>query len=413
MGLGATALAVGSSRGEGRGAAAKGQICVTRDDVLVSTTSDGQDRSSVETARGRRGIASRRETRLVCVAVMGALRAPSSTRTEDEDEDWSTMWRLDSAGERAEREIPVPDSSLRTHPSSSFPPSLHLPARPLFPPDFPFLPLRSNVPLPKKNVADIRNGVKAGVSKVVPGAHELVLTVTGSIDGVPQVQPLIISAPSPGEHDGAQSRSHPHLYGPPNVRSHGRSIEPSEPRVARMVTRTRNYVHVLSLSRIRVRRRELSSAGVESVLAFWCPSTGGSPATSSPALAASATGIRTSQSLRRTWNGASRASPSAGAYASDASLNISIPRDMVGCIIGRQGTKITEIRRLSGSKISIAKTPHDETGERMFTIVGTPEANEKALFLLYNQLESEKERRVGREQQQQQEAAAAVTATVV
>jgi heterogeneous nuclear rnp K-like protein 2 len=83
--------------------------------------------------------------------------------------------------------------------------------------------------------------------------------------------------------------------------------------------------------------------------------------------------------------------------------NISIPSDMVGCIIGRSGSKITEIRRLSGSKISIAKAPHDDTGERMFTIVGTPEANEKALFLLYNQLESEKERRVGREQQQQQE----------
>lgn len=82
--------------------------------------------------------------------------------------------------------------------------------------------------------------------------------------------------------------------------------------------------------------------------------------------------------------------------------NISIPSDMVGCIIGRSGTKITEIRRLSGSKISIAKAPHDDTGERMFTIVGTPEANEKALFLLYNQLESEKERRVGREQQSDQ-----------
>jgi heterogeneous nuclear rnp K-like protein 2 len=102
----------------------------------------------------------------------------------------------------------------------------------------------------------------------------------------------------------------------------------------------------------------------------------GSPAPSSPhsvngALGASGVGLRTQ--------------------------NISIPSDMVGCIIGRQGTKITEIRRLSGSKISIAKTPHDETGERMFTIVGTPEANEKALFLLYNQLENEKERRVSRE----------------
>ncbi|CAG8646581.1 7003_t:CDS:2, partial [Acaulospora colombiana] len=84
--------------------------------------------------------------------------------------------------------------------------------------------------------------------------------------------------------------------------------------------------------------------------------------------------------------------------------SISIPSDMVGCIIGRAGTKITEIRRLSGSKISIAKGPHDETGERMFTIVGTPESNEKALYLLYNQLESEKERRVGRELAQQQQA---------
>ncbi|GAA6019078.1 hypothetical protein JCM10207_006311 [Rhodosporidiobolus poonsookiae] len=87
---------------------------------------------------------------------------------------------------------------------------------------------------------------------------------------------------------------------------------------------------------------------------------------------------------------------------------ISIPSDMVGCIIGRGGTKINEIRRLSGSRISIAKTAHDETGERMFIISGLPENNEKALFLLYNQLESEKERRVQsvQEEQAQQEGAA-------
>lgn len=52
---------------------------------------------------------------------------------------------------------------------------------------------------------------------------------------------------------------------------------------------------------------------------------------------------------------------------------ISIPSDMVGCIIGRGGTKINEIRRQSGSRISIAKTAHDETGERMFVISGLPE----------------------------------------
>jgi len=108
--------------------------------------------------------------------------------------------------------------------------------------------------------------------------------------------------------------------------------------------------------------------------------------------------------MRRGSSPPSPHSPSAQQPTNLRTQNISIPSDMVGCIIGRNGSKITEIRRLSGSKISIAKMPHDETNERMFTIVGTPEANEKALFLLYNQLESEKERRVGREQQQQQES---------
>ncbi len=73
--------------------------------------------------------------------------------------------------------------------------------------------------------------------------------------------------------------------------------------------------------------------------------------------------------------------------------NISIPADMVGCIIGRGGSKISEIRKSSGARISIAKAPHDETGERMFTIVGSASSNEKALYLLYENLEAEKMRR--------------------
>ena len=96
-------------------------------------------------------------------------------------------------------------------------------------------------------------------------------------------------------------------------------------------------------------------------------------------------------------------SPQQTQQANVRTQTISIPSDMVGCIIGKNGTKITEIRRLSRSKISIAKEPHDETGERMFTIIGSPEANEKALYLLYHQLESEKERRLGREDTHEEE----------
>ena len=80
--------------------------------------------------------------------------------------------------------------------------------------------------------------------------------------------------------------------------------------------------------------------------------------------------------------------------------NISIPADMVGCIIGRGGSKISEIRKSSGARISIAKGPHDETGERMFTIMGSGAANEKALYLLYENLEAEKLRRSSQQPQE-------------
>ncbi|KAJ1750827.1 RNA binding protein, heterogenous nuclear RNP-K like protein [Coemansia sp. RSA 1821] len=72
---------------------------------------------------------------------------------------------------------------------------------------------------------------------------------------------------------------------------------------------------------------------------------------------------------------------------------IMIPNDMVGCIIGKNGLRISEIRRLSGSRISIAKASESENNERLFTIKGTPECNERALYLLYGQLEAERNRR--------------------
>src|ERR1700678_1798694 len=44
-----------------------------------------------------------------------------------------------------------------------------------------------------KNVADLRDetGVKAGVSKVVPGVHDRVLTVTGSLNGIAKAYKMV------------------------------------------------------------------------------------------------------------------------------------------------------------------------------------------------------------------------------
>ncbi|KAG5457562.1 MAG: hypothetical protein BJ554DRAFT_2384, partial [Olpidium bornovanus] len=70
---------------------------------------------------------------------------------------------------------------------------------------------------------------------------------------------------------------------------------------------------------------------------------------------------------------------------------IFIPNDMVGCIIGRQGSSINEIRNLSKTHIKIGE-PYPGSNERMVTITGTPEHNQVAIYLLYKKLESEKQR---------------------
>ncbi|PPQ70776.1 hypothetical protein CVT24_001063, partial [Panaeolus cyanescens] len=289
-----------------------------------------------------------------------------------------------------------------------------------------------------KNVADLREqtGVKAGVSKVIPGVHERVLTVTGSVDAVAKAYNLIVaqlvsSTPSspvtptaPSLHTSIRLLISHNLMGTIIGRNGLKIKAIQDSSGARMVASkemlpqsTERIVEVQGSPEAICRAvEEIGKClledwerGLGTVLFHPGPTEDRSGNRRTHTYSSSYSGSR-----RGNGDGAnrSRASPPASPVANSPvstqpsnlrTQNISIPSDMVGCIIGRSGTKITEIRRLSGSKISIAKTPHDETGERMFTIVGTPEANEKALFLLYNQLESEKERRVGRDAQQQVE----------
>lgn len=68
---------------------------------------------------------------------------------------------------------------------------------------------------------------------------------------------------------------------------------------------------------------------------------------------------------------------------------IYIPNEMVGCIIGKGGTKINEMRMLSGANIKVAEAVNGSS-ERLVTITGNPDANRVALHLLYTRLEAEK-----------------------
>jgi poly(rC)-binding protein 2/3/4 len=81
---------------------------------------------------------------------------------------------------------------------------------------------------------------------------------------------------------------------------------------------------------------------------------------------------------------------------------IYIPNDLVGCIIGKGGSKINEIRHMSASQIKImepgavglpiaGQMPHAvDDGERLVVITGQPANIQMAISLLYSRLEQEK-----------------------
>ncbi|KAH7023517.1 hypothetical protein EDB80DRAFT_675067 [Ilyonectria destructans] len=309
-----------------------------------------------------------------------------------------------------------------------------------------------------KNVADLRDetGVKAGVSKVVQGVHDRVLTITGGCDAISRAyaivaRALLEGAPSMGMGGVVQSNG-----------THPIKLLISHNQMGTIIGRQGLKIkHIQDASGVRmVAQKEMLPQSTERIVevqgtpegiqrAIWeickClvddwqrgtgtvlynpvvrtqPATtgtvgGGSSSSGVGYSTGSSRGEFGSPRVMRTGNGADFSNGSTRPYNrrsdSDAAIrgppthdengeeiqtqNISIPADMVGCIIGRAGSKISEIRKTSGARISIAKAscsypaPHDETGERMFTIMGTAKANESALFLLYENLEAEKMRR--------------------
>ncbi|XP_041120443.1 poly(rC)-binding protein 3 isoform X3 [Polyodon spathula] len=67
---------------------------------------------------------------------------------------------------------------------------------------------------------------------------------------------------------------------------------------------------------------------------------------------------------------------------------LAIPNDLIGCIIGRQGTKINEIRQMSGAQIKIANAM-EGSAERQISITGSPASISLAQYLINARLTSE------------------------
>ncbi|KAK4157235.1 hypothetical protein C8A00DRAFT_40329 [Chaetomidium leptoderma] len=296
-----------------------------------------------------------------------------------------------------------------------------------------------------KNVADLRDetGVKAGVSKVVQGVYDRVLTITGGCDAISRAyavvaRALLEGAPTMGMGGVVQSNG-----------THPIKLLISHNQMGTIIGRQGLKIkHIQDVSGVRmVAQKEMLPQSTERIVevqgtpegiqvAIWeickClvddwqrgtgtvlynpvvrtqavgapPAPGGSSYVQDRAPYAGARVTRTGNGAdfsnggprpfnrRSDSDAATRGPPTHDENGEEIQTqNISIPADMVGCIIGRAGSKISEIRKTSGARISIAKAPHDETGERMFTIMGSSKANETALFLLYENLEAEKMRR--------------------
>lgn len=75
------------------------------------------------------------------------------------------------------------------------------------------------------------------------------------------------------------------------------------------------------------------------------------------------------------------AEPSSAHLLASLLSSSSSSSQLIGCIIGRQGTKINEIRQMSGAQIKIANAM-EGSSERQITITGTPANISLAQYLI-------------------------------
>jgi len=291
-----------------------------------------------------------------------------------------------------------------------------------------------------KNVKEVRDatGVKAAVSPVVEGVNERILTVTGTLDTIPKAYSLFakyliensnLPANNPKHHNGkphvvTRTPIHllvSHLLLGSIIGKSGENIKEiqdtskayiiaskdmlpqSTERVIEVIG-TAEAIHIAIYHIIVSILRDIEKATNNilfkpskkyNINEFLNISTHYSsqknasslPLTDKNGLAAKLDGIVSNVN-----------------DTTQQPLTFKVPANFVGCTIGRKGSKIAEIRKISGTKISISPITNENKEERTFTIIGTEENKEKALSLIYELLLEEKEKLAKKEAKEAKEA---------
>ncbi|KAJ1567360.1 RNA binding protein, heterogenous nuclear RNP-K like protein [Cladochytrium tenue] len=109
-----------------------------------------------------------------------------------------------------------------------------------------------------------------------------------------------------------------------------------------------------------------------------------------------ASSLSSSGLSRRASTGAQASSGGAGELVQ----TVAIPSDMIGCVIGKAGSFINSIRRQSGARLRISDAAADSTADRIITISGPSAANARALTMIHDQLEWERQRRLAAQEEE-------------
>ncbi|RXW17326.1 hypothetical protein EST38_g8516 [Candolleomyces aberdarensis] len=266
-----------------------------------------------------------------------------------------------------------------------------------------------------------KSGARVMVSESIPGNPERILNVSGPLDAVSKAFGLIVRRINDEPFDVPSvpgSRAVTIKFMIPNSRM-GSVIGKQGCKIKEIQDASGARLNASEGMLPGSTERVLSVAGVADAIHIATyyignilieanerlPSSGGS----SYRPASSSTSSRRSQSH---YSGSSYVP---GAYPGYAPHNppqpmqtqqIFIPNGLVGCIIGKGGSKINEIRHMSASQIKIMEpgtgadgAPGGTEGERLVVITGQPANVQMAVQLLYHRLEQEKQKQLRAQQQ--------------